>query len=69
MEAALGRRGRRLLLLLLPLIAALQLGPSAALPLGQVPEGRWGDSLGTAAAGGGGGGRGSGGCGRCELPA
>ncbi|XP_052537773.1 glycoprotein integral membrane protein 1 [Tympanuchus pallidicinctus] len=35
MEAALGRRGRRLLLLLLPLTAALQLGPSAALPLGQ----------------------------------
>ncbi|XP_072188476.1 glycoprotein integral membrane protein 1 [Excalfactoria chinensis] len=36
MEAALGRRGRRRLLpLLLPLIAALQLGPSVALPLGQ----------------------------------
>ncbi|XP_031467965.1 glycoprotein integral membrane protein 1 [Phasianus colchicus] len=35
MEAALGRRGRRLLLLLLPLTAALQLGTSAALPLGQ----------------------------------
>lgn len=44
MEAALGRRGRRLLLLLLPLTAALQLGPSAALPLGQVPEGRRGGS-------------------------
>ncbi|NP_001186315.1 glycoprotein integral membrane protein 1 precursor [Gallus gallus] len=35
MEAALGRRGRRLLPLLLPLIAALHLSPSAALPLGQ----------------------------------
>lgn len=46
MEAALGRRGRRLLLLLLPLTAALQLGPSAALPLGQVPEGRRGGGAG-----------------------
>jgi len=72
MEAALGRRGRRLLPLLLPLIAALHLSPSAALPLGQVREGRGGGSLGAEAAGGGGGrgrrgGAGGGGCGLCEL--